>query len=220
MGLEYQWDRRLRGVAGWRVARRTGRGQPWPSFEQEGSGALAGYSLVTTLHPGLQVETEKVLTETVERHGAKGGVAVVMDAATGDVVAAASVPSPASRAEMAKGRVDIGLVHRTYEPGSTFKAVTLAAALDNHAVDLATRINVAPSWDPGDGHRAIRDAHPNTGVFDVPAAWVRKSSTRRPATWGSVRVRAWIFRARRPGSCAPSTNGRCARFPRWRSDRK
>lgn len=167
MGLEYQWDRRLRGVAGWRVARRTGRGQPWPSFEQEGSGALAGYSLVTTLHPGLQVETEKVLTETVERHGAKGGVAVVMDAATGDVVAAASVPSPASRAEMAKGRVDIGLVHRTYEPGSTFKAVTLAAALDNHAVDLATRINVAPSWDPGDGHRAIRDAHPNTGVFDV-----------------------------------------------------
>lgn len=167
MGLEYQWDRRLRGIAGWRVARRTGRGQPWPTFEQEGSGAMPGYTLVTTLHPGLQVETEKVLAETVKEHAAKGGVAVVMDAATGDVVAAASVPSPAGRAEMAKGRVDIGLIHRTYEPGSTFKAMTLAAALDNGAVDLSTRLAVTPTWDPGDGQRPIRDAHPHAGVFDV-----------------------------------------------------
>ncbi|MEK7395012.1 MAG: hypothetical protein AAB214_20835, partial [Fibrobacterota bacterium] len=65
MGLEYHWDRRLRGVQGWRVARRTGRGQAWPTFDQEGAGATAGYSVITTLRPGLQVEVEKVLTETV-----------------------------------------------------------------------------------------------------------------------------------------------------------
>lgn len=167
MGLEYQWDRKLRGIAGWRVARRTARGQAWPTFDQEGAGALPGYSVVTTLQPSLQVEVEKVLSETVATHGAKGGVALVMEAATGDVVAAASVPSPANRAEMAKGRVDAGLIQRTYEPGSTFKAFTLAAALDNKAVDLSTKIFVTPSWDPGDGLRPIRDAHPHTGVFEV-----------------------------------------------------
>jgi cell division protein FtsI (penicillin-binding protein 3) len=113
------------------------------------------------------VEVERVLTETVTEHSAKGGVAVVLDAATGDVVAAASVPAAANRSEMAKGRVDIGLIQRTYEPGSTFKAVTLAAALENHAVELDTKLSVNPSWDPGDGNRPIRDAHPHTGVFDV-----------------------------------------------------
>ena len=167
MGLEYHWDKRLRGIAGWKVARRTGRGQPWPTFDQEGAGALPGYSVVTTLNPGLQVEVERVLTETVAEHAAKGGVALVLDAATGDVVAAASVPTPANRSEMAKGRVDIGLIQRTYEPGSTFKAVTLASALENHAVELDTKLSVNPSWDPGDGNRPIRDAHPHTGVFDV-----------------------------------------------------
>jgi cell division protein FtsI/penicillin-binding protein 2 len=167
MGLEYHWDRRLRGVQGWRVARRTGRGQAWPTFDQEGARATAGYSVITTLRPGLQVEVEKVLTETVANHGAKGGVAVVLEAATGDVVAAASVPSPANRQEMARGRVDAGLIQRTYEPGSTFKAFTLASALENRAVTLETRLEVQSSWDPGDGMRPIRDAHPNTGVFDV-----------------------------------------------------
>lgn len=167
MGLEYHWDKRLRGIAGWRVARRTGRGQPWPTFDQEGAGALPGFSIVTTLNPGLQVEVERVLTETVATHAAKGGVAVVLDAATGDVVAAASVPSPGSRSEMARGRVDIGLIQTTYEPGSTFKAMTLAAALENRTVELDTRMSVNPSWDPGDGNRPIRDAHPHTGVFEV-----------------------------------------------------
>jgi len=167
MGLEYHWDRRLRGVQGWRVARRTGRGQAWPTFDQEGAGATPGYSVVTTLHPGLQVEVEKVLTETVANHGAKGGVALVLEASTGDVVAAASVPSPANRMDMARGRVDVGLIQRTYEPGSTFKAFTLAAALENRAVTLETKLNVGATWDPGDGMRPIRDAHPHPGVFDV-----------------------------------------------------
>lgn len=167
MGLEYHWDKKLRGIAGWRVARRTGRGQPWPTFDQEGAGALAGFSVVTTLRPALQVEVERVLAEAVSQHGGKGGVAVVLDAASGDVVASASVPAPSNRAEMARGRVDIGLIQRTYEPGSTFKVVTLAAALENRLVDLTTELAVNPSWDPGDGRRPIRDAHPHTGVFDV-----------------------------------------------------
>lgn len=175
MGLEYSFDKDLRSVPGWKVARRTARGGAWPSFEGEGSGPRQGLTVVTTLRLGLQAEVEKILAEAVEQHDAKGGVALVMEAATGDVVAAASLPSPASRADMARGRVDAGLVHRTYEPGSTFKAITLAAALDNHQVTLDSKFTVGTSFDPGDGSTPIRDAHPHPGTFS--ALWCFQQSS-------------------------------------------
>lgn len=167
MGLEYRWDKELRGTPGWKVARRTGLGKPWPAFDQEGFGPQEGLSVVTTLRPGLQAEVEKILAETVSSHGAQGGVAVVLEASSGDIAAAASLPAPANRLEMAQGRVDAGIVHRTYEPGSTFKAVTLSAALDAQAVELSTKFSVGPSWTPGVGIQPIRDSHAHNGVFDV-----------------------------------------------------
>lgn len=167
MGLEYKWDGALRSVQGWRVARRTGRGGAWPSFEGEGYGAREGLSVVTTLRVGLQGEVEKVLADAVASHQAKGGVVVVLDAATGDIAAASSLPAPSNRAEMAKGRVDVGLIQRTYEPGSTFKAVTLAAALESGSMTLDSKFNVGPSFNPGDGSKPIQDAHPLAGVHDM-----------------------------------------------------
>lgn len=175
MGLEYAFDKDLRSVPGWKVARRTGRGGAWPSFEGEGAGPRQGLTVVTTLRLGLQSEVEKILAEAVEQHEAKGGVALVMEASTGDVVAAASLPAPANRADMARGRVDAGLVHRTYEPGSTFKAVTLAAALETRQTTLDSRFAVSPSYDPGDGSSPIRDAHPHTGTFS--ALWCFQQSS-------------------------------------------
>jgi cell division protein FtsI/penicillin-binding protein 2 len=175
MGLEYRWDRELRGTPGWKVARRTGRGQPWPAFDQDGYDPRRGSSVVTTLRPGLQAEVERILSEAVSAHRAQGGVALVLEARTGDVAAAASLPAPTSRQEMAQGRVDAGLVHRTYEPGSTFKIVTLSAALDAGKVDLSTRFAVGPKFDVGDGGRPISDAHPHTGIFD--AAWCLEQSS-------------------------------------------
>ena len=167
MGLEYRWDKELRGTPGWKVARRTGRGQPWPAFDEDGYGPQRGLSVVTTLRPGLQAEVERILSDAVAAHHAAGGVALVLEARTGDIAAAASLPAPATRQDMAQGRVDAGMVHRTYEPGSTFKAVTLAAALDGGAVDLSTRFQVGPTFDVGDGHKPIRDSHAHSGVFDV-----------------------------------------------------
>jgi len=175
MGLEYAFDKDLRSVPGWKVARRTARGGAWPSFEGEGSGPRQGLTVVTTLRLGLQSEVEKILAEAVKDHDAKGGVALVMEAATGDVVAAASLPAPASRADMARGRVDAGLVHRTYEPGSTFKAITLASALENQQITLDSRFNVGLSFDPGDGSQHIRDSHPHPGVFS--ALWCFQQSS-------------------------------------------
>ncbi|MBK8803121.1 MAG: penicillin-binding protein 2 [Fibrobacteres bacterium] len=175
MGLEYSFDKDLRSVPGWKVARRTARGGAWPSFDGEGSGPRQGLTVVTTLRLGLQSEVEKILAEAVEAHDAKGGVVLVMEAATGDVVAAASLPSPASRADMARGRVDAGLVHRTYEPGSTFKAITLASALENRQVTLDSKFTIGASFDPGDGSSPIRDSHAHPGTFS--ALWCFQQSS-------------------------------------------
>jgi cell division protein FtsI/penicillin-binding protein 2 len=175
MGLEYRWDKQLRGTAGWKVARRTGRGKPWPGFDEEGDGAREGLSVVTTLRPGLQAEVEKILADAVSSHEAQGGVALVLEAGTGDIAAAASLPAPENRQEMLQGRVDAGIVNRTYEPGSTFKAVTLSAALDAGSVDLSTMFAVGPDWNPGDGSAPIHDAHAEVGTFDV--GWCLEKSS-------------------------------------------
>jgi cell division protein FtsI/penicillin-binding protein 2 len=175
MGLEYRWDRQLRGTAGWKVARRTGRGKPWPGFDEDGDGAREGLSVVTTLRPGLQAEVEKILADAVSSHKAAGGVALVLEAGTGDIAAAASLPAPGNRQEMLQGRVDAGIVNRTYEPGSTFKAVTLSAALDAGSVDLSTLFTVGPYWNPGDGSAPIHDAHAEVGTFDV--GWCLEKSS-------------------------------------------
>lgn len=164
MGLEYRFDEALRGVPGWKTAMRTARGEAWPDFENQGSGARPGLAVLTTLRPTLQGEVEMALAEAVQEHQAVGGVAVVVEARTGDIAALASLPSPVDRRGMAGGRVEVGAVQRTYEPGSTFKAITLSAAIDAGKVTLDDRFMLGPSWDPGDGRKPIRDAHPLEGM--------------------------------------------------------
>lgn len=176
MGLEYRFDEALRGVPGWKTALRTGRGEAWPDFENQGSGARSGLAVLTTLRPTLQGEVEMALAEAVEEHGAVGGVAIVVEARTGDIAALASLPTPMDRKGMAAGRVEVGAVQRTYEPGSTFKAFTLSAAIESGVVSLEDRFALGPSWDPGDGRKPIRDAHPLEGMHTAKACFEHSSN--------------------------------------------
>jgi len=164
MGLEYRFDEALHGTPGWKNARRTGRGEAWPDFDDQGARACPGAAVVTTLRPTLQGEVEAALAEVVNRHNAVGGVAIVVEARTGNIAALASLPAPIDGKAMAMGRVEVGAVQRTYEPGSTFKAFSLSAAIETGKVSLDDVFQVTASWDPGDGH-PIRDAHPLNGAF-------------------------------------------------------
>jgi len=164
MGLEYHFDEVLRGTPGWKTARRTGRGEAWPDFDDQGARPRPGVAVVTTLRPTLQGEVESALAEAVGRHSAVGGVAIVVDARTGDIAALASLPAPTDRRSMAAGRVEVGAVQRTYEPGSTFKAFSMSAAMEAGRLGLDDVFQLTGSWDPGDG-RPIRDAHPLNGPY-------------------------------------------------------
>ncbi len=91
-----------------------------------------GQSLVLTIDKAIQYETEKILKQAVEQYQAKAGIVIVGEAKTGEILALANVPTfnpnkpsfalPAHRRNRA--------ITDAYEPGSTFKPLVFAAALE------------------------------------------------------------------------------------------
>ncbi|HEV2176089.1 MAG TPA: penicillin-binding transpeptidase domain-containing protein [Terriglobia bacterium] len=128
-GLEYGMNSYLAGRPSRVLVDRDAHRQSFSSTEWKGQ---PGKSLVLTLDGNIQYIAQTVLAETVAKWHAAGGVAVVQDPQTGDILAAANEPtfdpndyeksSPESREDRA--------VSWVYEPGSTFKLITLAAALE------------------------------------------------------------------------------------------
>jgi cell division protein FtsI (penicillin-binding protein 3) len=118
-----------------------------------------GKNVRLTIDHQIQANAEAVLQETVRRWGARAASAIVMDPATGSVLAMAVAPRfnanrfPTTRADRRRNRA----VTDTYEPGSTFKLVTIAAALQEGIVSPSTSFRLAPTIQVSD--RVIREAH-------------------------------------------------------------
>jgi len=121
-----------------------------PYLLEELPSVPAGASLVLTIDREIQAMVEKKLDEAVEEHEAESATVIVMDPRNGEILAMASQPrvnlnqywkfedefidkTPYNRA-----------ISETYEPGSVFKVLTMAAAFDNGTVDEDTIFN-----DPG-----------------------------------------------------------------------
>ncbi len=107
----------------------------------------------------IQANAEEVLQETVRRWSARSATAVVMDPQTGAILAMATAPRfnanrfATTRADRRRNRA----VTDTYEPGSTFKLVTVAAALQEGIVNPRSSFLLAPTLKVAD--RTIREAH-------------------------------------------------------------
>jgi cell division protein FtsI (penicillin-binding protein 3) len=118
-----------------------------------------GRSVRLTIDREIQANAEEVLQETVRKWGARAATAVVMDPHTGAILAMATAPRfnanrfPTTRADRRRNRA----VTDTYEPGSTFKLVTVAAALQDRVVTPRTSFLLAPTIQVAD--REIHEAH-------------------------------------------------------------
>lgn len=118
-----------------------------------------GRNVRLTIDHQIQANTEAVLRDTVARFGARSATAIVMDPRTGAVLAMAVAPTfdanrfGRTRADRRRNRA----VTDTYEPGSTFKLVTVAAALHEGAVSPSTSFKLPPTLKVAD--RVIREAH-------------------------------------------------------------
>jgi cell division protein FtsI (penicillin-binding protein 3) len=135
-GLELLYDKVVSGKPGVRTVLRDARRGTLVAPELSNAEPEPGQDLYLTLDVAVQHIVERELARAVVERGASRGSAVFLDPATGGVLAMASYPSfdPNHFAEFPPGRWRNRAIADVYEPGSTFKIVTAAAALGSGKV--------------------------------------------------------------------------------------
>lgn len=142
-GLEYLYEKEVAGEQGRRTVVRDARLGTVYFPHTEVSNARPGRDLYLTIDATIQHIVEKELEKAVKTSASKTGMAVVMDPNTGAILALASYPTfdpnnfAATPPETWRNRP----IMDAYEPGSTFKMVTLAAALEADAIDPLRRVD-------------------------------------------------------------------------------
>jgi cell division protein FtsI (penicillin-binding protein 3) len=157
-----------------------------------------GRSVRLTIDREVQANAEEILQDTVRRWGARAATAIVMDPHTGQIYAMATAPRfnanrfPTTRADRRRNRA----VTDTYEPGSTFKLVTVAAALQDHVVTPQSSFVLAPTIQVAD--RVIHDSHPRGTERLTVRQIVEQSSNIGAITiaerLGAGRLASWVDR--------------------------
>jgi cell division protein FtsI (penicillin-binding protein 3) len=156
-GLEYSRDEELRGEDGRRRLVKDALGEPVSMVEVKRSSP--GTDLHLTVDARIQARTEEVLGEVGSTWRPKGATALVLDPRTGAVLALANWPrvdanDPGESPAWARRDRSVGV---SYEPGSTFKAFTVAGALQERLIDPNTPFNLAPQIHVAD--RVVGEAH-------------------------------------------------------------
>ena len=132
-GLEQKFDEQLHGTPGEMLTAMDARRQVLGSSEHEPE---PGRNMVLTIDENIQYMAEKALDHTMERTRALNGTVVVQDSHTGQILALAIRPdfNPNDYRHTTPERLRNHAVSDVYEPGSTFKLVTYATALDQKVV--------------------------------------------------------------------------------------
>ncbi len=136
-GLEFLYDAVVAGEPGKRTVVRDARFGTALHPHLDEAKPTPGQDLHLTLDAVIQHLAERELAAAVEASGAKKGMTVVMDPSTGAILAMASYPAfdPNDFASSPRSRWRNSVVEDAFEPGSTFKLMTVAAALEAGAVD-------------------------------------------------------------------------------------
>lgn len=157
-GIEQAYDKVLAGTPGSMTYEHGRDGAQIPTGVSDEVDPKPGWSVRLTLDRDLQWKAQELLAEQVRAVKAKSGYAVVMDPRSGDVLALATSPTfdPNDPGKApAEDRGDRSLLD-VFEPGSTSKVITLAAALEEKVATPGTRVTVPSRL--GRAGRSFRDA--------------------------------------------------------------
>jgi cell division protein FtsI (penicillin-binding protein 3)/stage V sporulation protein D (sporulation-specific penicillin-binding protein) len=193
-GLELEYDRKLAGRPGRQTIIRDATGQAIDTLSS--TPERQGQSVFTTIDSRIQANAEAVLRQTVTQFRATSASAIVLDPRTGAILAMAQAPVyDANKA----GSVPYAIqrnraVTDTYEPGSTFKLVTIAGALSEGIVTPSTKFRLPYSIHVAD--RVIHDAEPRPTEVLSTSEILSHSSNVGAVTiakkLGSVSLMNWI----------------------------
>ena len=131
-GIEQAWDNTLYNPPGQKIVVRRRNSQAASLMEREPEKRAVTPVVTLTLDSRIQYVVEKHLFRTAEQEKAKWAVALCMNPNTGEVLSMASYPTydPSNRKSLTIESLSNGAISRTYEPGSTFKPVYMAVALE------------------------------------------------------------------------------------------
>lgn len=174
-GVELRYDRWMRGPETVLRVQRDGLGRALMITDEEGQPAdeteepfAAGASLTLTIDAGLQALVERELAAGVAEAKAAAGTAVLLDPSTGEVLALANVPTydPNRPGSAGPGSRRNRAVTDAFEPGSTFKAILAAAAIEERAIRPSDSV-FCENGRYRIGKWTIHDHHPY-GLLTVP----------------------------------------------------
>jgi cell division protein FtsI (penicillin-binding protein 3) len=195
-GLELSLDRQLSGTPGRQTIVKDPSGRVIDVTRS--TPERRGKDVVLTLDHTIQADAEAVLRETVAKWHARAATAVVLDPRTGGVLAMAGVPGFDANRFPETPRViqRVRAVTDTYEPGSTYKLVTVAAALSDHLVTPASTFTLPYGIQVAD--RVVHDAE-ERGTETMSVAQILSRSSNVGAITlaellGKDRLSRWIGR--------------------------
>ena len=139
-GIEKAMDRYLKGVAGERRIIRDAKRREIPYFRLSDRPARDGYHVVLTIDQGIQHIAEREADRIVEQFQPENLHILILRPATGEILAMVSRPTfdPNHRETFQPEAMKERAIADAYEPGSTFKLVTLAAGLNEGVADLGS----------------------------------------------------------------------------------
>jgi cell division protein FtsI/penicillin-binding protein 2 len=195
-GLELGFDRDLAGRAGKETIVKDPSGRVIDVQQERPE--TPGRDVFLTMDHSIQANAEEVLRQTVHKWHAKSASAIVLDPRTGAVLAMAVQPGydanrfPFAPRDLQRNRT----VTDTYEPGSTFKLITVGAALSERLVSPSTRFTLPYSLKVAD--RVIHDAE-ERGTVNYSVAQILAHSSNIGAIelaemLGRTRLSKWISR--------------------------
>ena len=174
-GVELAFDEWLSGIPGAQKVIRDRRGRIVENVDLVRA-AQPGKDLTLSIDRRVQYLAHRELRATLERTGASAGSAVVMDIASGEILAMANLPTYNPNAvtgehrDARRNRAVTDLI----EPGSTIKPITVAAGLSAGVITPDTIFDTNPGWIPNGRYRTTD--HRNLGVLDTTGVITKSSN--------------------------------------------
>jgi cell division protein FtsI (penicillin-binding protein 3) len=195
-GIEYRYDKVLRGRDGVRRIVSDAIGQPISIDDVHPT--QAGKTVQLTIDSALQDEVEQVLAGVGAQYSPRGATAIAMDPNTGAILALANWPRVNANdvAGAPSYASEDRAVSFNYEPGSTFKAITVAGALQDGVVSPTTEFPVPAVLQVAD--RQIHDAEPHAdetlSVSDILRVSSNIGADEIGMKLGPTRFDYWVHR--------------------------